>query len=197
MFSPLIDQLIHALRKLPSVGPKSAQRMALHMLEHDRDGAQQLAAALSAAVADVKRCSRCRTLTEQQICGICQNPKRDASLLCVVETPADVIALEQSGHFNGHYFVLLGRLSPIDGIGPKEIGIDQLDERLASGEVREVIIATNPTMEGEATSHYIGERAKARQIRVTRIAHGVPIGGELEYIDGGTLAHALKSRHEI
>lgn len=197
MFSPLIDQLINALRKLPSVGPKSAQRMALYMLEHDRRGAEQLAEALTAAVAQVKRCSQCRTLTEQEICLICSNHKRDTSLLCVVETPADVIALEQSGHFNGLYFVLLGRLSPIDGIGPKEIGIDALESRLASGSVSELIIATNPTMEGEATSHYISERAKARQVKVTRIAHGVPIGGELEYIDGGTLAHALKSRQEI
>ncbi len=197
MFSPLIDELIAALRKLPGVGPKSAQRMALQLLERDRPGAEQLSRALAKAVAHVKRCGKCRILTEQEICAICANPRRDRSVLCVVETPADVIALEQSGTFSGNYFVLLGRLSPIDGIGPQEIGIDLLESRLREEQIEELIIATNPTMEGEATAHYINERAKACGVKVTRIAHGVPIGGELEYIDGGTLAHALNSRREI
>ncbi|MFL0804506.1 MAG: recombination mediator RecR [Agarilytica sp.] len=197
MFSPLIDQLILALRKLPGVGPKSAQRMAFHLLENDRAAAEKLAHALSEASASVTQCEKCRTLTEERVCAICRNVKRDQSLLCVVETPADVIALEQSGTYSGLYFVLHGRLSPIDGIGPKEIGVDVLERSLADGEVKELIIATNPTMEGEATSHYVSERAKAFEVKVTRIAHGVPIGGELEYIDGGTLAHALNSRREI
>lgn len=197
MFSPLIDQLILALRKLPGVGPKSAQRMALHLLERDRVGAQVLSEALAQAAETVKRCQKCRTLTEHDICSICSNPKRNQQLLCVVETPADVIALEQSCTFDGGYFVLLGRLSPIDGIGPKEIGIDVLEQRLIHEDIQELIIATNPTMEGEATSYYINERAKAHGVKVTRIAHGVPLGGELEYIDGGTLAHALSSRREI
>lgn len=197
MFSPLIDQLICALRKLPGVGPKSAQRMAFHLLEHDRQAAENLAQSLSEAASSVQRCEKCRTLTEEKMCAICINVKRDHSVLCVVETPADVVALEQSGTFSGQYFVLHGRLSPIDGIGPKEIGIAELEQRLADGAIKELIVATNPTMEGEATSHYINERAKAYSIKVTRIAHGVPIGSELEYIDGGTLAHALNSRREI
>ncbi len=197
MFSPLIDQLVVALRKLPGVGPKSAQRMAFQLLEHDRKAAIDLATALSEAVEAVTECEKCRTLTEEPVCGICRNVKRDNTILCIVESPADVSALEQSGTYSGLYFVLHGRLSPIDGIGPKEIGVDQLEARLDEGEIQELIVATNPTMEGEATSHYIGERAKARSIKVTRIAHGVPIGGELEYIDGGTLAHALNSRREI
>lgn len=197
MFSPLIDELIVALRRLPSVGPKTAQRMALHLLERDRSGAENLAQALLKAVESVGQCRSCRNLTEQEQCNICKNMRRDQTILCVVESPADVIALEQSGQFSGTYFVLFGRLSPIDGIGPKEIGLDLLEQRLAQEEVQELIIATNPTMEGEATAHYISERAKARNVRVTRIAHGVPLGGELEYIDGGTLAHALNSRREI
>ncbi|VUD69021.1 Recombination protein RecR [Thalassocella blandensis] len=197
MFSPLIDQLIVALRRLPSVGPKTAQRMALHLLERDRQGAENLAHALLKAVESVGQCQSCRNLTEQEQCNICKNPRRDQSLLCIVETPADVIALEQSGQFSGTYFVLFGHLSPIDGVGPKEIGIDLLERRLDQEDIKELIIATNPTMEGEATAHYIGERAKSRNVRVTRIAHGVPLGGELEYIDGGTLAHALNSRREI
>ena len=197
MFSPLIDELIIALKRLPGVGPKSAQRMALHLLEHDRSGASKIAQALSKAVENVKRCELCRNLTEQNICSLCSNPRRDRSVLCVVETPADVIALEQSGTYSGLYFVLLGRLSPLDGIGPKEIGLDVLESRLANEEIQELIIATNPTVEGEATSHYISERAKQNNIKVSRIAHGVPLGGELEYIDGGTLAHALNSRREI
>lgn len=197
MFSPLIDQLIIALRRLPGVGPKSAQRMALHLLERDRSGAENLADALSKAIAAVGRCRSCRNLTEQELCSICSNERRDKTILCVVESPADVIALEQSGQFSGTFFVLFGHLSPIDGIGPAEIGMDLLEQRMKTEDIKEIIIATNPTMEGEATSHYISEKAKTHGIRVTRIAHGVPLGGELEYIDGGTLAHALNSRREL
>jgi recombination protein RecR len=196
VLSPLIDQLIRSLRILPGVGPKSAQRVALYLLERNREGAVSLAHALLAAAEHVKHCRSCRTLTEQELCAICASPRRDAGLLCVVESPADVFALEQSGNFSGRYFVLHGRLSPIDGIGPAELGIQQLIERLADG-ITEVIVATNPTMEGEATAHYIAEKAKRLGVKVTRIAHGVPIGGELEYIDGGTLAHALASRREL
>lgn len=197
MFSPLIDELMSALRCLPGVGPKSAQRMALQLLEHDRPGADRLARSLHAAVEGVARCSRCRTLTEQSVCGICANERRDASLLCVVENPSDVLALEQAGTYQGRYFVLLGHLSPIDGIGPADIGVDVLLARLQEGEVNEVILATNPTVEGEATAHYIAEQAKRVGVVVSRIAHGVPLGGELEYIDGGTLSHALSSRREV
>lgn len=196
MFSPLIDQLIGALRTLPGVGPKSAQRMALYLLERDRPGASSLAEVLHLAVANVKRCQICRTLTEQPKCSLCTNHRRDQSLLCVVESPADVFALEHAGSYGGRYFVLHGHLSPIDGIGPAELGMDQLLERLKEG-VEEVIVATNPTMEGEATAHYVADRAKSLGIKVSRIAHGVPMGGELEYIDGGTLVHAMASRREL
>lgn len=194
MFSPLIDELMSALRCLPGVGPKSAQRMVLHLLEHDRPGAARLASALNQAIEGVGRCQRCRTLTEQALCGICSNPKRDASLLCVVETPADVLAIEQAGSYQGKYFVLLGRLSPIDGIGPEEIGVDQLARLLQEEGVQELILATNPTVEGETTAFYISERARKLGVTVSKIAHGVPLGGELEYVDGGTLAHAFSSR---
>lgn len=197
MFSPLIDQLITALRILPGVGPKSAQRMALNLLEHNRNGAQRLANALNEAVNAVHRCTSCRTLTELPLCSICANTKRNHTQLCIVETPADVLALEQANIYSGVYFVLLGKLSPIDGVGPKDIGMDILVARFQQSPPEELIIATNPTIEGEATSHYITERAKKYGIRVSRIAHGVPIGGELEYIDGGTLAHALNSRREV
>ncbi len=197
MLSPLIDQLIADLRLLPGVGPKTAQRMALHLLERNRRGGERLAKSLALACEQVKRCECCRTLTEQDRCAICSSAKRDSSLLCVVETPMDVLAIEQSGTFFGKFFVLLGRLSPIDGIGPKELGLDTLFNRLHAGEVTELIMATNPTLEGEATAHYIAERAKPLGVKVSRIAHGVPIGGELEYIDGGTLAHALSSRKEL
>jgi recombination protein RecR len=196
VISPLIDQLIRALRILPGVGPKSAQRMALHLLERDREGALRLAQAISASMEHVKHCATCRTLTEQTECALCANPRRDKNLLCVVESPVDVFAIEQSGQFYGNYFVLHGHLSPIDGIGPAELGMDQLMHRLSQGVV-EVIVATNPNIEGEATAHYIAEKAKPKGIKVSRIAHGVPIGGELEHIDGGTLAHALMSRREI
>ncbi|GAB2507555.1 recombination mediator RecR [Microbulbifer agarilyticus] len=204
MFSPLIEDLIRALRCLPGVGPKSAQRMAMYLLEKDRDAAGLLASSLQQAVEKVGRCSRCRTLTEQEICALCNNTRRDHSLLCVVETPADVLAIEQAGNYHGLYFVLHGHLSPIDGVGPADIGLDVLGERLGEQQsseagaeepvIRELIVATNPTVEGEATAQFIAERARARGVAVSRIAHGVPIGGELEYIDGGTLAHAFNSR---
>lgn len=197
MFSPLIDELMHALRALPGVGPKSAQRMALHLLERDRQGAGRLSQALAQAVEGVGECSRCRTLTEQTLCTICANIRRNKALLCVVETPADVLAIEQAGTYQGTYFVLHGHLSPIDGVGPSDLGLDKFVELLATGEIDEVILATNPTIEGEATAHYIAERAKKHQVTVSRIAHGVPLGGELEYIDGGTLAHAFSSRQKI
>jgi recombination protein RecR len=195
--SPLISRLIEALRCLPGVGPKSAQRMAYHLLERNRDGARRLAEALVEAVDKVGHCRDCRTLTEAEVCPLCSSPRRDRSLLCVVESPTDVQALEQSTGYQGLYFVLLGHLSPLDGIGPEDIGLDRLAARLDSGEVREVILATNPTVEGEATAHYIGEMVHSRGIRVTRIAHGVPLGGELEYVDGGTLSHAFHGRREV
>ncbi|WP_295800562.1 recombination mediator RecR [uncultured Microbulbifer sp.] len=196
MFSPLIEDLIRALRCLPGVGPKSAQRMAMYLLEKDRDAAGLLASSLQQAVEKVGRCSKCRTLTEQPVCSLCDNSRRDHALMCVVETPADVLAIEQAGNYHGLYFVLHGHLSPIDGIGPADLGLDLLNERLGSeGEsISELIIATNPTVEGEATAQFIAERARAKGVAVSRIAHGVPIGGELEYIDGGTLAHAFNSR---
>jgi recombination protein RecR len=197
MFSPLIDELMSSLRCLPGVGPKSAQRMALHLLERDRPGAERLAQCLHKAVEGVGRCERCRTLTEQTLCGICKNQRRDNHLLCVVETPADVMAIEQAGTYQGKYFVLQGHLSPIDGIGPEDIGIDQLINLLQQDPITEVILATNPTVEGEATAYYISERAKHLSITVSRIAHGVPLGGELEFIDGGTLAHAFSSRRSF
>jgi recombination protein RecR len=197
MFSPLIDELMAALRCLPGVGPKSAQRMALHLLERDRPGAERLAKSLHKAVEGVGRCQKCRTLTEQPVCGICANPRRDDSLLCVVETPADMLAIEQAGSYQGKYFVLMGHLSPIDGIGPEDIGVDHLLQRLQSESIAEVILATNPTVEGEATAYYISERAKQVGVAVSRIAHGVPLGGELEFIDGGTLAHAFSSRRSL
>ena len=197
MFSPLIDELMSSLRCLPGVGPKSAQRMALHLLERDREGAERLAQALLNAIEHVGRCQRCRTLTEQPLCGICTNSRREDSLLCVVETPADVLAIEQSGTYQGKYFVLLGHLSPIDGIGPEDIGIDQLIKLLSQEPITEVILATNPTVEGEATAYYISERAKNLNVTVSRIAHGVPLGGELEFIDGGTLSHAFASRRNL
>lgn len=197
MFSPLLDELITSLRCLPGVGPKSAQRMALHLLERDRAGAQKLAMNLQKAVDGVGHCKACRTLTEQELCNICKNEKRDGTLLCVVETPADVLAIEMAGNYRGKYFVLLGHLSPIDGIGPEEIGIEHLSLRLQHDQVQELILATNTTVEGEATAHYIAQEAKRLGVKVSRIAHGVPMGGELEYVDGNTLAHALLSRQVV
>jgi recombination protein RecR len=194
--SPALAGLIDALRTLPGVGPKSAQRMAFHLLQDGRAGANALAASLTAALAAVRRCSRCRMLTEAELCSICES-RRDADLLCVVESPADVVAIESSGSFRGRYFVLMGHLSPLDGIGPEQIGIQELEALLAQPGLRELILATNPTVEGEATAHFLSEVARRHGIAATRIAHGVPIGGELEYVDGGTLAHALAGRQAI
>ncbi len=195
--SPLLQQLIDALKCLPGVGPKSAQRMAFHLLERDRQGARELAGALVEAVDNIGHCEQCRTLSETAVCNICDSASRDNSLLCVVETPADVFAIEHIGEYRGKYFVLMGHLSPLDGIGPAELGLDKLENRLASGELDELILATNPTVEGETTAHYISEMAQQHQVTTTRIAHGVPLGGELEYIDAGTLAHAFSGRQRI
>ena len=195
--SRLIGRLIESLRCLPGVGPKSAQRMAFHLLEHNRDGGRQLAEALELAMEQVGNCRECRTLSEEDVCMLCANDRRDRSQLCIVETPADVQALEQSTGFRGLYFVLMGHLSPLDGIGPEALGLGLLETRLATGQVTELILATNPTVEGEATAHFVSEMARAHGIRSTRIAHGVPMGGELEYIDGGTLSHAFAGRQEI
>jgi recombination protein RecR len=197
MTTPVIGRLIEALRCLPGVGPKSAQRMAYQLLERDREGALVLAGALQEAVEKVGHCSRCRTFSEGELCPICASSQRDQGVICVVESPADVEALEQSTGFRGRYFVLMGHLSPLDGIGPDEIGLDLLAQQLDEGGVTEVILATNPTVEGEATAHYLSEMVRARDIRVTRIAHGVPLGGELEYVDGGTLSHAFNGRREL
>ena len=191
---PLLNRLIESLRCLPGVGPKTAQRMALHLLERNREGGLQLASVLVDAMQKIGRCKQCRDLTELDICTICGNPARDQSLLCVVESPVDVLAIEQATAFKGRYFVLLGHLSPLDGIGPAELGLDQLAEQLEKNPPQEMIIATNPTVEGEATSYYLQRMAKTHDIRVTRIAHGVPLGGELEYTDQSTLAHAFGSR---
>lgn len=193
-FSPLINQLINALRCLPGVGPKSAQRMVFHLLERDRNGGQHLARILEEAIVKVGRCQECRTLCEDPLCRFCDNPLRDRSLVCVVETPADVLAVEHTAGYRGVYFVLMGHLSPLDSIGPEDLGMDLFRARLKQGEIKEVIVATNPTVEGEATAHYLAEMVKKLQIRVTRIAHGVPFGGELEYIDGSTIARALLAR---
>lgn len=195
--SSLIAELTQALRCLPGVGPKSAQRMTYHLLQRNRDGARRLARALAAAAERVGHCTLCRNFTEQELCSLCAGTQRDRSQLCVVESPADVAALEQATGYRGLYFVLMGHLSPLDGIGPDELGLDVLHARLDGGEVQEVILATNPTVEGEATAHYIGERVRARGIKASRIAHGVPLGGELEYIDGGTLSHALAGRKSV
>jgi recombination protein RecR len=196
-YPPSLDRLIEALRCLPGVGPKSAQRMAFHLLERDRDGARQIATAVGGALERLGRCSRCRMFAEGELCPVCAAPGRDRGLLCVVESPADVVAIEQSGGFRGCYFVLMGHLSPLDGIGPEEIGIDALERLLGEDVVREVILATNPTVEGEATAHFLAEVVTRRGIRASRIAHGVPVGGELEYVDGGTLAHALAGRQVV
>jgi len=201
-YSPLIDQLIEAFRRLPGVGPKSAQRMVLHFLEKDRNGGKVLADALQAAMDGVGHCEKCRTLSEDTLCRICQNAARDQQTICVVETPADVFAVEQTASYKGLYFVLMGHLSPIDGIGPDEIGIGQLTDLVTNSDISEIILATNPTVEGEATAYYIAEQfnspaMQARNIRISRIAHGVPVGGELEYIDGGTLIHSFAGRLQI
>lgn len=191
-----IDQLIDALRILPGVGPKSAQRMVYHLLERNRDGARRLATKMTRAMDQVHHCQSCRNFSEVAICSICQSEKRDKELLCVVEHPGDVLAIEQTGHYRGKYFVLMGTLSPIDGIGPAELGVDELLERCRDG-VSEVILAVSSSVEGEATAHYISELVKLRHIQVSRIAQGIPIGGDLELIDGGTLGHALNGRKII
>lgn len=196
-FSPAVENLIDALRCLPSVGPKSAQRMTLHLLERDREAALMLAAALRDAVEKVGHCSLCRNFTELDICEICSDPRRDTTIVCVVETPADVLAIEQSASFRGLYFVLMGHLSPIDGIGPAEIGLEAFQQRVIDEGIEEVILATNPTVEGEATAYYLTDMLSPVGVRVSRIAHGVPLGGELEYVDGSTLAHALSGRRPM
>ena len=194
MAEPALEALIEALRRLPGVGVKSAQRMAFHLLQHDREGAQRLAGALQAAVGNLRHCERCHTFTESRVCSTCLDASRDARLLCVVENPADQAALERTGSYRGMYFVLMGRLSPLDGIGPKDIGLQKLFDRALDGSVVEVILATNFTAEGEATAHVIGEALRQRGLTVTRLARGVPAGSELEYVDLGTIAHALVDR---
>ncbi|MFY2764396.1 recombination mediator RecR [Arenimonas sp. MALMAid1274] len=195
--SPLLEQLIEALRCLPGVGQKSAQRMAYHLLEREREGGLRLAAALAEAVERVGHCESCRDFSEMPICALCASGSRDRSLLCVIESPADRLVIEQATGYRGLYFVLQGRLSPLDGIGPRELGLDKLADRLATGEARELIIATNPTVEGEATAHYLAQLAHQAKVKPTRLAHGVPLGGELEYVDRGTLAHAFGSRIDL
>ncbi len=195
--SPLIEQLVESLRCLPGVGRKGAQRMALHLLERERDAGLALAAALNEAMEKVGHCSQCRNFSEEELCIICADSRRDTSMICVVESPADVVAIEQSGSFRGLYFVLMGHLSPIDGIGPGEIGLDILKQRVEEGGIEEIILATNPTVEGEATAYYLSELVRDEPVEVSRIAHGVPLGGELEYVDGNTLAHALSGRRAV
>lgn len=192
-----LDRLTTALRCLPGVGPRAAQRMALHLLQHDRDGAAQLARAIDEAIRTIHHCERCNAFTEGRVCALCQSARRDASLLCVVETPADLLSIEQTQAYSGLYFVLMGRLSPLDGVGPKEIRLDRLLARAGDGAVREVILATSFTHEGEATAHYLGQLLAARGLAVTRVARGVPIGSELEYVDAGTLAQALRERRQL
>ena len=196
--SHMLEQLMEALRCLPGVGPKSAQRMAFHLLQRDRKGGLQLADALTKAMTEIGHCTECRTFTEEEICHICSNPKRQENgLLCVVESPADIAAVEATGQYSGRYFVLMGHLSPLDGIGPGDIGLDILDFRLRRGDIKEVILATNPTVEGEATAHYIAELCHVHNVNASRIAHGVPVGGELELVDGTTLSHSLLGRQKL
>lgn len=197
MQSPLILELIDALKVLPGVGNKSAQRMAYYLLERDRSGAKRLSATLEKAVQQIGHCSECRTLTELETCPICSDARRDDKVVCVVETPADILSFESSGVFKGRYHVLMGHLSPIDGVGPEELGLDQLEVRLDNSPIQELIIATNPTVEGEVTAHYLQQMAKARGVKVTRLAQGIPFGAELEYLDPGTLTQAFLYRKEI
>lgn len=192
-----LDRLLEALRVLPGVGPRSAQRMAYHLLQHDRGGAEQLSKALAEALVRVRHCALCNNYTEDEVCALCRSPRRDRSMLCVVETPADLSMVEQTAVYSGMYFVLMGRLSPLDGVGPRDIGLERLLARATEGEVVEVVLATNFTNEGEATAHYIAEMLRARSIRVSRIARGVPLGGELEYVDAGTLSQALLDRRGV
>ena len=192
-----LERLIEALRVLPGVGPRSAQRMAYYLLQHDRAGAERLGQALGAALQTVRRCAKCNNFTEDEVCAVCRSPRRDPSLLCVVETPGDLAMVEQSMGYSGMYFVLMGRLSPLDGVGPRDIGLDRLLARATDGDVQEVILATNFTNEGEATAHYIAELLRARNVKVSRIARGVPLGGELEYVDAGTISQALLDRRGL
>lgn len=196
-YTPLIDQLIDALRCQSGIGPKSAQRIAFELLERNRSGAKQLADALNKAMDGVGHCERCQNFSESSICQICSSPKRDATSLCIVENPADVVSIEQTSSFFGCYFVLMGNLSPLDGIGPEEIGLDKLKKIIEQNEIKEIILATGTTIEGEATAHYISQLFSTPTIKITRIAHGIPLGGELDLVDGGTLSHALASRQEI
>ena len=197
VYSPLLSQLIEALQCLPGVGVKSAQRMAFHLLDRDREGGGRLAAVLDSAMRSVRNCERCRMLTEEALCRFCASDRRDANQLCVIETPADLLAIEQSGAYRGRYFVLMGHLSPIDGIGPAELGLELLERRLAAERFSEVVLATSVTVEGDATAHLVATLAHKHGLRASRIAYGVPVGGELEYIDSGTLARALTGRREI
>jgi recombination protein RecR len=192
-----LERLVEALRVLPGVGPRSAQRMAYYLLQHERAGAEILAQALAAALQAVRHCTRCNNFTEAEVCSLCRSPRRDASLLCVVETPADLAVVEQTSSYSGMYFVLMGRLSPLDGVGPRDIGLDRLLARASDGVVHEVILATNFTNEGEATAHYIAEMMRARGVKASRIARGVPLGGELEYVDLGTVSQAIMDRHGL
>ena len=195
--SPLVNQLIEALRCLPSVGPKSAQRMAYYLLERDRSGAENLSAVLARAVHEVGNCEQCRSLSEQNVCDICASTNRDRTSLCIVESPSDLQVIEQSTDYKGLFFVLMGHLSPLDGIGPEEIGLDLLAKRLDQAEIKEVVLATNFTVEGEATAHYISEMVNSRDITASRIAHGVPVGGELEYVNSTTLSRAFSGRQNF
>lgn len=195
--SRLLGDLIEALRCLPGVGAKSAQRMAFHLLEREREGGLKLAGVLDKAMREVGNCTRCRTFSEEPVCSLCASSSRDRQVICIVESPSDLVAIEQATGYRGQYFVLLGRLSPLDGLGPEELGLPLLAERLGEGEIEEMIVATNPTVEGEATAHYIAQLARAAGVRPTRLAHGVPLGGELEFVDRGTLAHAFGSRQTL
>jgi recombination protein RecR len=197
VYSPLLNQLIQALQCLPGVGSKSAQRMAFHLLDKDREGADRLSSVLDRAMRSIRNCENCRMLTEERLCRFCASDRRDAGQLCVVETPADLLAIEQSGAYRGRYFVLMGHLSPIDGIGPAELGLELLEQRFKSERLAEVVLATSVTVEGDATAHLIAALAHKHGVRASRIAYGVPVGGELEYIDGGTLSRALTGRREI
>ena len=194
---PSFELLTRALKRLPGVGPKTAQRYALHLLQRDRDAARDLVAGLTDALAKVRQCRRCNTFAESELCDICSSPRRDPSVLCIVESPADQLVIEQTLSFSGLYFVLMGRLSPLDGIGPREIHFDRLIERVDDGLVKEVILATNFTQEGEATAHYLAEMLRARGLAVSRLARGVPLGGELEYVDAATVAQAMRDRRNL
>lgn len=197
MFSPLVDELVESLRCLPGVGQKTAQRMAFHLLEKGRGGGERLAGALAEAMAGVRRCERCQNFADTPLCGICENPRRTTGTVCVVESPSDLLAIEQAGDYRGSYFVLMGHLSPIDGVGPEEIGIERLLKRVQEEAVTELILATNPTVEGEATAHYIADRLDGTGVLTTRLAHGIPVGGELGYVDGFTLTHAFRGRKPL